>query len=130
VEEILNDVNHFGTPIGDPDELMAGLQHPHSMTPAEARGWILGALAMDLAYGNDEDEAAILADVELCALADEVFLELGAATWWVNSDHPLRRFRHDDDGWGWSEITTATFDLVVLARSDEHDMVLVRTGED
>ncbi len=114
--------------VADAAELTERLERQPAFTSAEATGWVVGALASDLAYyGRDEDQNALMDDPKLRAIEDEVIAALGPeARWYTNSTHPLPRFRRAGHGRGWVSITRATFDLVVAARGNGLDLVLSR----
>lgn len=96
---------------------------------AQAAGWVAGVLDAKFAYPLKEDE---LPDAKLLALDDDVIAALGAdSVWYANSDdHPLAAFRESARGFGWSPVTRATFDVVVVARDRGLDLVLAAVDED
>jgi hypothetical protein len=117
--------------VADAAELTERLERRPAFTSAEATGWVVGTLAGDLAHGSDETENALLDDLRLRAIEDEVIAALGPdAHWYTNSDHPLPRFRRAGHERSWESITWATFDLMVAARGNGLDLVLARTAED
>ncbi|WP_327297340.1 hypothetical protein [Streptomyces sp. NBC_01197] len=115
--------------VTDASELTEHLERRPPFTSAEATGWVLGALGGDLA--DSRADHALMEDPKLRSIEDDVIVALGPdARWYTNSDHPLQRFRRVGSGRSWEGVTRATYDLVVAARGNGLDLVLVRTEED
>lgn len=115
--------------VADASELTELLERRPPFTSAEEAGWVLAALDGDLVFDRDDD--ALMNDPKLRSIEDDVIAALGPdARWYTNGDHPLKRFRRDGRCRSWASVTRATFDLVVAARGNGLDLVLVRTEED
>ncbi|WP_328537315.1 hypothetical protein [Streptomyces sp. NBC_00344] len=101
-----------------------------TFTSSEATGWVVGALACDLAYGSSE-ENDLMDDPKLRSLENDVIEALGPdAHWYSNGDHPLPMFRSPGDGRSWHSVTDATFDLLLAVRGNGLDLVLYTAQED
>ncbi|MBS2549997.1 hypothetical protein KGQ19_24335 [Catenulispora sp. NL8] len=119
----------FPLEVTDAAELAERMTRSEAFGAAQAAGWVAGVLTASFAYPPAKDE---LPDAKLCALDDDVVAALGAdSVWHANADgHPLPVFNESGRGFGWSSITRATFDVVVVARGSGLDLVLASFDED
>ncbi|WP_194896282.1 hypothetical protein [Catenulispora pinisilvae] len=119
----------FPLEVTDAADLADRMTRSEAFGAAQAAGWVAGVLTARFAYPPAKDE---LPDPKLCKLDDQVIAALGAdSVWHANSDdHPLPVFRESGRGFGWSAITCATFDVVVVARGNGLDLVLASFDED